>query len=421
MTNTVQFSGRFNVDVLPNINQGQLVYGYFEVRPGQMAATTRMPLNFSLVLDKSGSMSGRRIEQLRDAVLLMLNQLSPSDTVSIVTFNGKTDVLVPATLAHNKAALERAVKRLSSGGTTNMAPAMKAGLNEIMKNAGSDKASRLIILTDGETEKQDDCFAEATRAGQMGIPIVALGLGADWNENLLEGIAQSGSQPGYADQIKAPDDITRIFDEVFTQMQVVAQNLSVRLLMVQGVEARRVWQVTPLIKDVSYGAVQGSTVAVDLPELSDAGAAYLIELVVPPRNPGTYRFAQAEVNYSVPSQGNAQEKVQLNMMAEIAPSPNPDQRLDRDIMNIVERVTAFRLQTQALDEAAMGNLVGATRKLREAHTRLLSQGEMELAKTVLEEAERLDQGQELSNQGKKTMKLQSRKTVRLSDLNIDIP
>jgi Ca-activated chloride channel family protein len=84
-------------------------------------------------------------------------------------------------------------------------------------------------------------------------------------------------------------------------------------------------------------------------------------------------------------------------------------------MNIVEKVQAFKLQTQALDEAEMGNVSGATQKLRQAVTILLSQGESDLAQQMQKEADRLEQSGEMSSEAKKTIKLTSRKTVKLSD------
>ncbi len=84
-------------------------------------------------------------------------------------------------------------------------------------------------------------------------------------------------------------------------------------------------------------------------------------------------------------------------------------------MNIIEKVQAFKLQTQALEEVDTGNVKAATQKLRQAVTILLSQGETNLASQMQEEAERLEKSGEISSEGKKTIKLTSRKTVRLTD------
>jgi Ca-activated chloride channel family protein len=293
-----------------------------------------------------------------------------------------------------------------------MAPAMGAGLAEIAKNLAPSVASRLIVLTDGQTTGEGACRDQADRVAAAGVPLIALGLGSDWNEDLLLDLAQRTGELGDAYLIRQPDDVGPIFDQVFTQMKVVAQELAFRLLLVQGVEARRVWQVTPLIRDITFGAVRGRTVVFGLPELAESGAGFLVELLIPPRNPGNYRFGQAELTYQVAGAGAQTARVDLT--AEVTTDPNLPRQVNGRVMNIVEKVTAFKLQTQALDDAARHDIANATRKLRAAHTMLLEQGETELAQNALAEAQRLESGQGVSSEGRKTIKLSSSKTVRLT-------
>ena len=413
MTDYVQFSGTFNKGYLPVVGQPQLLYATFEARPGGSGPAVRLPLNFSLVLDRSGSMSGPKIKQLRDAVRTMIGRLEPTDTVSVIAFNAHTDVIIPATAAYNKPALAERVGKLEAGGGTTMVPAMRAGLAEIAKHLSPSVASRLIVLTDGQTTREEECRDEADRVAAAGVPLIALGLGSDWNEDLLIDLAQRTGELGDAYLIRQPDDGGPIFDQVFTQMKVVAQELAFRLLLVQGVEARRVWQVTPLIKDITFGAVRGRTVLFGLPELAESGAGFLVELLIPPRNPGQYRFAQAELTYQVAGQAGTQT-ARVDLTAEVTTDPNLPRQVNGQVMNIVEKVTAFKLQTQALDDAARQDIANATRKLRAAHTMLLEQGETELARNALAEAQRLESGQGVSSEGRKTIKLSSSKTVRLT-------
>lgn len=414
MHNVIQFGATFNKNHAPYLNQAQLLYALLEVHPGAQMVNMRLPLNFSLVLDRSGSMSGKKIERLQEAVKWILEQLQPDDIVSIIAFDHNTTVLVEAAHAGDRK-LQQQVDKLKASGGTKMGPAMRAGLEEVARYHGHDRVSRLILLTDGDTDGKSDCEYQADAAAQMGVPIIALGLGNNWKEDFLIELAQRSGSLGYADLIKNPEDASTIFQEVYSRMQIVAQDLMLRLLLVQGLEARRVWQVTPLIKDISYSAIEGRTIVVESPELEEGGAAFLVELLIPPRPPGRYRLVQAEVSYTLPGQEAFPEKQSQDMMIEVTDDPVASQQVNGRVMNIVEKVTAFKLQTQALDEAAAGNIAGATRKLRAAHTRLLEQGEVELAQTALEEAERLEQGQGISDKGNKTIKLQSRKTVRLSE------
>jgi len=90
-------------------------------------------------------------------------------------------------------------------------------------------------------------------------------------------------------------------------------------------------------------------------------------------------------------------------------------------MNIVEKVSAFKLQTRALQDLAAGDVTSATQKLQSAVTRLLNQGEVELAQTMQREIQHLQQTGKLSSEGQKTIKFGVQKTVRLSDIKKDEP
>ena len=96
MSDVVQLGGTFNKVSLPYLGHPQLVYALLEMRPGTGTAVgnVRLPLNFSLVLDRSGSMYGEEIRQLREAVKWVIDQLEPEDMISVVAFNNRTEVLV---------------------------------------------------------------------------------------------------------------------------------------------------------------------------------------------------------------------------------------------------------------------------------------------------------------------------------------
>jgi len=93
------------------------------------------------------------------------------------------------------------------------------------------------------------------------------------------------------------------------------------------------------------------------------------------------------------------------------------QRYDASIMNLAEKVMAFKLQTRALEEARMGDVAGATRKLRAAATRLLELGETDLAEAAQREADNLEKSGQMSASGTKKLRYQTRKlTQKLPEL-----
>jgi Ca-activated chloride channel family protein len=373
-----------------------------------------------LLLDHSGSMAGEKLRTMKEAVKNIIDQLSPDDVVSIIAFESKTNVLAPAQPARDRDAIKRQVDRIRDAGGTNMAAGLREALNQVRQWQSESRVSRIIVLTDGEaTDKPDDSRDLADEAGRWGIPIIALGFGHDWNENFLfdladrSVLADPGAHRGAADYIPSPQDANNIFQEVYHSMHVVAQNVNLTIRMVQGLEARRVWQVAPLIKDLGYAVIQGRAIVVPVGQLEKSGAAYLAEIMLPPRPAGPVRIAQTEVAYNLPD-GQSQRQL-ADLIVQFSDDPQVFSPLNGHVMNIVEKVQAFKLQTQALDEAQMGNVGSATRKLRQAVTILLSQGETDLANQMRSEADRLEESGEISNQGKKTIMLTSRKTVRLSD------
>jgi Ca-activated chloride channel family protein len=400
--------------------QPQLIYLLIELIPGEVLAETRLPLNFALLLDHSGSMAGEKLRTMKEAVKNIIDQLGPEDILSIITFESKTHVIVPSQPAVNQAELKRHVDLIKDAGGTNMAPGLREALKQVSQKQAESRINRIVLLTDGEaTDKEDDSRWVANEAGEKGLPIIALGFGHDWNEDFLfdlsdrSVLADPGSRRGKADYIPTPKEANKIFQEVFQSMQVVAGDVSLTLRMVQGLEARRVWQVTPLIHDLGRGVIQGRAIVAPVGELQKSGAAYLAEIMLPPRPAGMVRIAQAEVAYTPLGQGPERETT--DVILTFSPDAADFSPLNGRVMNVVEKVQAFKLQTQAVDEAQAGEVGSATRKLRQAVTILLSQGETDLADQMQREADRLEQSGQISNEGKKTIALTSRKTVRLSD------
>jgi Ca-activated chloride channel family protein len=112
------------------------------------------------------------------------------------------------------------------------------------------------------------------------------------------------------------------------------------------------------------------------------------------------------------------ERTRADVVMTFTADANQAAQVNAPVMNIVEKVSAFKLQTRALQDLQSGDVSGATQKLQSAVTRLLNQGEVDLAQTMQQEISNLQQTGQLSSEGQKTMKFGTRKTVRLSDLDV---
>jgi Ca-activated chloride channel family protein len=416
MANDVSLTCRLNKASLPVMNTQQLVYVLVDAVPGAAMAQVQMPLNLSLVLDKSGSMQGKKIENLRQAAKLVVDRLGPQDTISIVAFSDRKYLIAESQAISDKGELKKRIDRIRDGGGTAISGGMGQGLAELDKALTPDRVSRMLLLTDGQTfgdEKQ--CLKLGKEAGTKGVVVNALGLGDDWNEDLLDEIAEASG--GVADFIDSPDKIVNFFEQAVKSMQdTVVQNAQMILRLANGVTPRQVWQVLPMISNLGYRPLSDRDVQVTLGELEKGQPrSLLVELLVNPRPAGSYRIALAEVNYDVPGLKLVGEKVKADILLDLTADAAKAKEYDPEVMNIVEKVTAFKLQTRALEEAKMGNIAGASQKLRAAATRLLEMGEGELAQSALEEAENLEKSGQMSSHGTKKLRYETRKlTQRLS-------
>jgi len=402
---------------LPTAGTPQVAYVLLEIAPSQVVAQVRMPVNVCFVLDRSGSMKGEKIDRVRRATARAVELLDAQDAAAVVIFDHRTEVLVPAGPVANLREIQEKISRIRDAGGTKIAPALEKGLHEISKG-GPNAIRRMVLLTDGQTESEGDCLRQADEAGRRSVPITALGVGKDWNEDLLIDIANRSG--GTADYIDRPDKIVEYFQNTVQRAQSTAvQNALLTLRLVQGITPRAVWQVIPLISNLGYRPVSDRDVSVPLGELeSGNGRTLLIELLVDPRPPGQYRVGQVEVSYDVPILSLQGEKTRAEVMLTFTSDAGLTAQVAAPVMNIVEKVSAFKLQTRALQDLQSGNVTGATQKLQSAVTRLLSQGEVELAQTMQQEITNLQQSGQLSSEGQKTMKFGTRKTVRLSDLDV---
>jgi Ca-activated chloride channel family protein len=394
---------------LPASQNPQLAYLLVEATPAAIAEA--VPLNFCLVLDRSGSMQGAKLAALKDATRRVIDTLTPQDVVSIVLFDDTVQVLVPATHAADKAALAAQVDAIEEMGGTAMSGGLAAGQAELRKHLAPERVAAMLLLTDGQTWGDEDrCRAIARDLAADGVRVTALGLGAEWNERLLDDIAESTG--GASDYIADPAQITGFFQRAVRSAQgTAARDARLLLRLVRDVTPRAVYRATPVIANLGYQPIGENEVSVKLGDLeAGAAASVVVELMMPARQAGGFRVAQAELHFT-PVKGTGEQVVKQDVLLEFA-ADEQQAAYEPRVMNLVEKVTAFKLQTRALAEAEAGNLTGATQKLRAAATRLLDLGELELAQKAQEQAQALDQGQAISAESQKELRYATRRLTQ---------
>jgi Ca-activated chloride channel family protein len=160
----------------------------------KMTRKSADPLNICIVVDKSGSMSGEdRIGQLKKSLANFIEQLKPTDIVSIVVFEGTAAVAVPAQKIGDKKSILDIVYAIGAGGGTNIHEGLLKGYDEVKKLKTANTINRLILLTDGfGSTPVETIVSEAKEFVNGGFELSAVGVGASYNKQLLSQLASAG-------------------------------------------------------------------------------------------------------------------------------------------------------------------------------------------------------------------------------------
>lgn len=163
----------------------------------------------ALVIDRSGSMSGEKIELCKSAAVATVETLNKQDYVTVIAFDSAPTTIVPMTkIADGGSSISMRIAALNAGGGTNIYPGMVEAQNAL--NAVNAKVKHLIVLTDGQTEGSGYEALAVTMKGQ-GITTSTVGVGGDADMGLLSSIAAAGGGQTYANV--DPAAITRVFTQ----------------------------------------------------------------------------------------------------------------------------------------------------------------------------------------------------------------
>lgn len=208
--------------------------------PAEQGRSQRMPVNVAVVMDASGSMAARgKIDYAKRAAKTVVRGMQAGDAYSLVTFNDDAHVVVPASDVVDTDRLLRQIDRVYEGGGTNLYAGMSRGQKQIEQVLDSGEVGRLIILSDGKANvgvtDGDTLSRFAATAASKGIAVSAMGLGLDYNEDLLARIADVGG--GTYDYIDDPSELESVFAaELDRTASVVAQHTALTVELPAGIE-----------------------------------------------------------------------------------------------------------------------------------------------------------------------------------------
>lgn len=391
-------------EVLPCLGEEQAVYVLVKISAAEEIEGQRLPLNLCLVLDRSTSMKGARLQQVKEAARYIVEQLGPADVLSVVTFSDRAELTLPGRRGPDQVAARTALSMIKASGGTEIYQGLKMGLRELDRWRTEGAYNSLILLTDGQTYGDEArCLDEAREAGRQRIPLLTMGIGPEWNDNLLDQMAQlSGGASFYIDSAAK---ISRTFQEQIHRLgNLYAHDLGMLIHRGEGVDIKEIFRTSPEINPLQADDDRVSLGGLD----KQQPQVLLLELLVSGRTPGQHRLLQVVVEGVVstlgPSLNRARQDITVTFTSDLTHRPV----VPPDIVSAMGKLTIYKIQERAVVEAEMGQLDAAVNRLKTLATRLLNVGEAELARAALLEAGHLSQTGSLSGEGRKKLRYGTR-------------
>lgn len=390
---------------LVKINEPQLLYALLEIAsreaPGKLATP---PLNVCLVLDRSTSMQGEKIDMVKAAAVTLIRGLRAQDIFSVVTFSDRAEVIIPAAINWEPKKQESRIHLIQPSGATEIFQGLEAGLNEVKRSLDPARVNHIILLTDGHTYGDEKaCLGLADEAAQLNVGITGLGIGHEWNDIFLDALtSRTGGSSSYISQ---PKDIERILVEKFkTLSNTFSDDVVLEFKQQEHVRVQYAFRLQP----------DGGPIALDPPMhlgpiSRDAPLKVLFEIVVDGAalGPESVTILDGAIKISITANPAPSTPIRVNLsrpVSEVASNEVPPS----GILSAMSRLTLYRMQERARVSAEAGEYTAASRHLQNLATHLLSKGENSLAKTALIEAENLERMHSWSDTGNKELKYSTR-------------
>lgn len=261
-----------------------------------IANLSRPPLNISLVFDRSGSMEEeKKIDYTKEAAKFLIDNLTPNDFFSVVAYDRDIEIISPAAPVTTKNLLKHKIEHIFAGGTTNLSGGLSEGYQQVLKNRKKNFVNRIILLSDGlanvgVTDKKSLCSL-AKKYRRQGVSITTLGVGTDFEEDLMVGLAEYGGGNYYF--VKNPEKIPEVFQYELKQLlAVIAQNITVELYPKPGIELVNIFNSGYEPEKISGGML------FTLGDISSGERKILIiELKLPKQKKGERFVAKVKIKY----------------------------------------------------------------------------------------------------------------------------
>ena len=357
-----------NYDVLPQ-GEEQQVYLLVKVK-GEQAKGDRepVPLNISLVIDRSGSMRGEKLEFVKQASLELIRRLGSKDVLSVVAYDDVIETPLPPGLVEDKEAIRRTIYGLTARNMTDLCGGWQQGCKLVEGELREGQVNRVLLLSDGLANRGVTALVQleamVRQERSKGITTTTLGVGMDFNEDLLSHMAVEGGGAFYF--IDNPDQATAFFNEELKDLQnVVGKNLKIALDPGHPIRAVQQLSSYPLEE-------RGGSLTYRLGDIySEEEMSQVFELTLSPLEQGETKLGMIRISFD---EFEGEEVVHREETFEVVVGALPEKDLAESIPNV--EVEKFALVQKAARARRRAVKLADQRKFNEAAVELRSIAEL---------------------------------------------
>jgi Ca-activated chloride channel family protein len=374
----------------------------------------RAPMNLCVVLDRSGSMEGAKIEKARQAAAMAVDKLADDDIFSLVTYDDQTDLLIPPERVGNRdhrEELKARIRRIQPGGSTALHAGVVLGAKQVRRFFEKERVNRVILLSDGLANVGPSTTSDLARLGRElrgdGIAVSTIGLGDDYNEDLMTALAEASNANYY--YVKDAEKLPGIFaQELGSARSLLARTVIIRIEAPDGVHLKEIIGQPDI-------ECHDRTAEIKIPELfGSEKRRFLVRCLAEGKTAGALEAATVELNYatvkgdSAPAQKQAakiaftddEKKADSSVRAEVA-------REHSVVENRVAKEKAVKLADEGKAKDAAAVLRQQAAKNAAAPREIQVPGVAEENRKLEEAASEMDANGNLAKSRRKSMQYEN--------------
>jgi Ca-activated chloride channel homolog len=300
--------------------------------------SARAPVAMVLVIDTSGSMAGRKIDDARQSAVAMLAEMRPDDRVAVVRFASTAETLIPlARVADIRGEARRQIEKLKAEGSTDIANALRMA-DRILGTAAGRGVGRIVLVTDGRDTSGAPAGTgvEVARVeASRGVTVSALGIGTDFDDAYLAGISHAGR--GNYEYLRDTSALARFLSKELSEAhRTRVKSLEAELDLPAMARVRDVWGATWDGRRLSFGSLfagdeRRAIVAIDMPV----------------DGPGSALSIAGALSFRLPDDAPARVELSPITVTAVRTPEEVDHARDMSVMASVTSVVASRRETEA--------------------------------------------------------------------------